>query len=216
MAKKCLILYSSYTGHSEKVAERFKSTFEKNEWECDMYKIRRKAEDIYTPPYDVNDYDFLCAGSGVMSHLPYSELLCAIRYKIHFHDPRISLKRRGEVLEYLKDPLPVSLPPDKGPLIAHKKIVLGPDSKKAIAFVTYSGCEFGPIEAEPALKLLALELGHLRFKCIGQFCCPGKYLDDPMPGTYHGDMRDRPNEKDLLKAEMFIEDVLESMAERPC
>jgi hypothetical protein len=35
-----------------------------------------------------------------------------------------------------------------------------------------------------------------------------------MPTTYHGDIRDRPNEKDLLKAEMFIEEKLEIIADR--
>ena len=35
-----------------------------------------------------------------------------------------------------------------------------------------------------------------------------------MPGTFHGDIRDRPNERDLLKAEMFIEEKLEEIADR--
>ena len=35
-----------------------------------------------------------------------------------------------------------------------------------------------------------------------------------MLGTYHGDIRQRPNEKDLLKAEMFIDEKLEEIAER--
>ena len=217
MAKKCLILYTSYTGHTEKVAKRFKSTFEKNGWECDMFKVRRKAEDIFNPPFDFADYDFLCVGSGVISHLPYSEILTLIRKQIYEVDPRLPLRDRGEALTYIKEPIPKALPPTKDPRVLklHRKIVLGPDSKKAIVFVTYSGYEFGPKEAEPALQLLALEVEHLRFQCIGRFCCPGKYLDDPTPRTFHGDIRDRPNEKDLLKAEMFIEEKLEEMAERP-
>jgi hypothetical protein len=215
MTKKCLILYSSYTGHTEKVANRFKSTFEKNSWECDIYKVRRKPEDIFNLPFDLTNYDILCAGSGVISHLPYSEVLSAIRYMIYHLDPRIMHRIRGEDLRYLKGPVPKLPPPEKGALLAHKKMVLGPDSKKSIVFVTYAGYEFGAKEAEPALKLLALEIEHLGFQCIGQFCCPGRYLDNPTPRTYHGDIRDRPNEKDLLKAEMFIEDVLEGIAERP-
>jgi hypothetical protein len=103
---------------------------------------------------------------------------------------------------------------DKRLLSFHRKIVLGPDSKKAVVFITYSGYEFGPKEAEPALQLLELEIEHLGFKCIGHFCCPGKFLNDPTPRTYHGDIRDRPNEKDLLKAEMFIEEKLEEIADR--
>jgi hypothetical protein len=74
--------------------------------------------------------------------------------------------------------------------------------------------EFGPKEAEPALQLLALELEHISFQCIGKFSCPGRYLDDPMPETFHGDIRDRLNEKDLFKAQMFIEEKPEEIANR--
>ena len=79
MGKKCLIVYSSFTGNTEKVALRFKSTFEQNGWECDIFKIRKKAEDILNPHFDVNDYDFMCVGSGIMSHLPYNEILNVLR-----------------------------------------------------------------------------------------------------------------------------------------
>jgi len=217
MAKKCLILYTSYTGHTEKVAKRFKSTFEKNGWECDMFKVRRREEDIYNPPFDLADYDFLCVGSGVISHLPYSEILTLIRKQIYGIDPRLPHRDRGESLNYIKKPIPKALPPTKDPQVlkAHRKIVLGPDSKKGIVFITYGGYEFGPKEAEPALALLALEMEHLKFQCIGRFCCPGEYLHDPTPRTFHGDIRGRPNEKDLLKAEMFIEEKLEEIADRP-
>ncbi len=217
MAKKCLILYSSYTGHTEKVAERFKSTFEKHGWKCDIFKVRRKAKDILNPPFDLTNYDFLCVGSGVILHLPYSEILALIRKKIYDIDPRVPLRDRGEALTYIKEPIPKTPPPTKDPRILklHRKIVLGPDSKKAVVFITYSGYEFGPKEAEPALQLLALEIEHLKFRCIGRFCCPGKYLNDPTPRTFFGDIRDRPNEKDLLKAEMFIEEKLEEIADRP-
>jgi hypothetical protein len=215
MVKKCLVLYSSYTGHTTKVAKQFKSTFEKNGWKTDIYKVRRKPDDIFNPPFNFNDYDFLCVGSGAISHLPYSEILSVIRYQVYGLDPRIMHRIRGEDLTYLKGPVP-KLPPHKdGALNFHRKIVLGPDSKKAVVFLTYAGYEFGPKEAEPALKLLALEVEHLHFQCVGQFCCPGKFIDDPTPRTYHGDIRDRPDEKDLLKAEMFIEEVLEGIEERP-
>jgi len=63
--------------------------------------------------------------------------------------------------------------------------------------------------------LLELELEHIGFQCIGRFCCPGKFLDDPMPRTFHGDIRNRPDEIDLLKAQMFIEEKLEEIADRP-
>ena len=214
MGKKCLILYSSITGNTKKVALRIKSTFERNGWECDRFKIRKKEEDILNPPFDIYEYDFMCVGSGIMVHLPYNEILNLLRRLRLGMDPRIALRNRGETISYIKSPLPEFRHPsqDKRALKLHRKIVLGPDSKKAVVFATYAGYEFGPKEAEPAMQLLELEIEHLSFKCVGQFCCPGKYLNNPTPNTYHGDIRERPNERDLLKAEMFIEEKLEEIA----
>jgi flavodoxin len=216
MAKKCLIIYSSYTGNTEKVASRFKSTFERNGWECDIFQIRKKAEDILHPPFDINDYDFLCVGSGIRVHLPYNEILNVLRKFRLGKDPRVALRHRDETIPYIKEPLPDMPPPWEDPNILdyHRKIVLGPDAKKAVVFITYAGYEFGPREAEPGAQLLALEIEHLGFKCIGCFRCPGRFLHHPTPGTFHGDIRDRPNEKDLLKAETFIEEKLEEIADR--
>jgi hypothetical protein len=216
MAKKCLIMYSSYTGNTEKVALKFKSTFEKNGWECDIFKIQKKADDILRPPFDVDDYDFLCAGSGIRAHLPYNEVLNVLRKFRLGMDPRVALVNRDEDIPYIKEPIPEFPSPYKDPNILnfHRKIVLGPDSKKAVVFITYAGYEFGSVEAEPSMDLLALEIEHLRFQCIGKFCCPGEYLHDPTPGTFHGDIRGRPDERDLLKAEMFIEEKLEEIADR--
>lgn len=216
MGKRCLIVYSSYTGNTEKVAKRFEATFEANRWDCDSVKIRKKADDILHPPFDIAEYDFVCVGSGIRSHLPYNETLNVLRRLRLGEDPRFALRMRDETIPYITDPLPDSPPPWNDPNLVkrHRRIVLGPDSPKAVVFVTYGGYEFGPKEAEPSLRLLELEIEHLGFTCIGRFCCPGRYLNDPTPLTYHGDIRDRPNEKDLLKAEMFIEEKLEEIADR--
>jgi hypothetical protein len=213
MGNKCLIIYSSLSGNTEKVALRFKSTFEKNGWECDIFKIRKRAEDILNPPFDIYSYDFVCVGSGIRAHLPYNETLNVLRRLRLGMDPRIALLGRDETIPYITEPMPKPPPPEHV-LNVHRKIVLGPDARKAVVFVTYAGCEFGPKEAEPSLQLLDLEIEHIGFKCIGHFCCPGIYLNHPTPRWYHGDIRDRPNERDLLKAEMFIEEKLEEIADR--
>ncbi|MCR4393321.1 MAG: hypothetical protein NUV31_03000 [Dehalococcoidales bacterium] len=214
MGKKCLITYTSFTGNTEKVAFRFKETFQKHGWQCDMFKVRKNADDILRPPFDVTEYDFLCVGSGLRAHLPYNEVLNMLRGFRTGMDPRIVLRPRDETIPYITEPISQLPLHGENARVRHRKIVLGPDSPKAVIFITYSGYEFGPKEAEPAVKLLALEVEHIGFQCIGHFCCPGKFIDDPMPMTYHGDIRDRPNEKDLLKAEMFIEDKLEEIADR--
>ena len=209
MTKKCLIIYTSLSGNTEMVASRFKSTFEKNRWQCDMFKIDKKAY-ILNPPFDFNNYDFVCVGSGIRMHLPYDDILWLMRRQFFGLIP-IVLKHASEgeasKLEGIK-PIVQSTAS-----IPHRKIEFT-NSKNAVAFATYAGFDFGPKEAEPSLQLLALEIEHLGFKCIGQFCCPGKYSDKVRLGTYHGDIRDRPNEKDLLKAEMFIEEKLEQIENR--
>lgn len=214
MNKKCLITYSSYTGHTEKVALRLQSTFEENGWHCDMFKVRKSADDILRPPYDIRQYDFVCAGSGLRAHLPYNEIMNMLRGFRTGADPRIVLSKRDETIPYITEPIPEqsALNGKKG--FRHGKIVLGPDSPKAIVFITYAGYEFGPREAEPAASLMSLELEHIGFQYLGMFCCPGKFIDSPTEGTFHGDIRDRPNEKDLLKAQFFIEDKLEEIANR--
>ena len=210
MGKRCLIVYSSYTGNTEKVAERIQATFQRNGWTCDRMKVRKTADDILNPKFDPKEYDFVCIGSGIRSHLPYNEVLNVLRRLRLGEDPRFALRLRGEDIPYITDPLPEKPPPFNDPdlISRHRRIVLGPDSPGAIVFVTYSGFEFGPKEAEPAMQLLDLEIEHLGFRCVGHFCCPGKFLRDPTPLTYHGDIRDRPNDEDLLKAERFIEERL--------
>jgi hypothetical protein len=213
MGKRCLITYSSITGHTEKVALKFKETFEKSGWQCDIFKVRKNAEDILRPPINIRSYDFICAGSGLRAHLPYNEILNMLRGFRTGMDPRITLRFRDETIPYISEPEP-EIPPHKSPKTDHGKIILGPDSPKAVVFITYAGYEFGPKEADPAALLLALELEHIGFQCIGRFCCPGEYVDDPMPRTFHGDIRNRPDERDLLKAQMFIEEKLEEIADR--
>ena len=212
MTRKCLVTYSSYSGNTEKVALRIKQTFEAHDWLCDVFKVEKNADDILRPRFDVPSYDFICIGSGLRAHLPYNEVLNMLRKYRTGIDPRITLKFRDETIPYIDEPVPDA---KISPREAHHKIVLGPESPKAVIFITYGGYEFGPKEAEPALQLLALEVEHIGYQCIGQFSCPGKFLDDPMPRTFHGDIRDRPNEKDLQRVQWFIEDKLEEIADRP-
>ena len=214
MSKKCLITYSSFTGNTEKVALRFKETFENNGWECYVFKIGKNADDILRPLFNIPQYDFVCAGSGLRCHLPYNEVLNMLRGFRMGMDPRIGLQFKDENISYITEPIPRIPLHRKEPKNVHRKIILGRDSPKAVVFITYGGYEFGPREAEPALQLLALELEHIGFQIIGQFCCPGKYLNDPTPRTFHGDIRSRPDEKDLLKAQMFIEEKLDEITDR--
>ncbi len=212
MGKRCLLIYSSRTGNTAKVAERFKATFARHGWECEAFKISRDSN-LMDPPFDFHNYDFVCVGSGVIMHGPQEEILILLRKQFFGIDPRLLLKASEEGISLNFQPTISSDKPER-PVNVHHKIVLTEDSPKAVVFVTYAGNEFGPKEAEPSLQLLQLEIEHLGFKCIGRFCCPGKSGNSPAPQTYHGDIRDRPNERDLLKAEMFIEAKLEEITDR--
>ena len=69
-----LIVYSSYSGNTEKVAYRMKKAFEKNNHHTDIYKIDENT-DPEDPPFNYKDYDFLCVGSPVKMGLPSQELV---------------------------------------------------------------------------------------------------------------------------------------------
>lgn len=204
MSKKCLILYASHTGNTEKVASRFKIAFERHGWTVDSVKLNEKS-DLAHPTYDFKNYDFLCVGSGIEMHLPFDEIITALRFpRGGGRDPKLETSE-----------LPPQMPPEgEGSGPGHHRIEFGPDSKKAVVFVTYSGFDLGPKEAVPSIELLALEVEHLEFEVIGKFSCLGKFLPGPTPEAFWGDIRDRPNEYDLMKAEIFIEDKLAEIRDR--
>ncbi len=212
MASKSIILYASLTGNTEKVASRFKQVFEKKGWECDMFKVDRNT-DVHNPPFNLEDYDFLCVGSYVMLELPAEEIInvmCKNPLSGHCGQPTREEVARQRVMrndsEYLP---PAERPPRQRRPRGVGKIIPGP--KKGIVFATYAGMHLGPKEAVPTLSHLELEMEHLKFQCIGSFCCPGKHGDRPGEGTWHGDIRHRPNERDLMKAEIFMEEIIEQL-----
>jgi len=180
--KKGLILYQTMTGNTEKVALRFKKVFEKKGWGCDVFKIDKEM-DVDNLPFNYDDYEFLCVGSGVYAALPGKEVTDVMFKYTH------RSRRAGKIVR------------------VHRKITLG--NKRGVVFVTYAGTHLGPKEAEPALALLALNIEHLKFRCVGRFACPGAISKRPTPGQWFGDITGRPNERDLTKAEIFLEEKLE-------
>jgi hypothetical protein len=212
--KRSLIVFSSLTGNTAKVAERFKSTFLKNGWECDMHRLALNF-DYMNPPFKYQDYDLVCVGSGLIMHLPSEVVLNSIQRQFYDIDPKILKAHRYEFPRVLEPPVPGRVLPEASVGKVHRKIVVDCSPKRSIIFVTYGGYEFGPVEAQPAMALLELEIMHLGFRPLGHFCCPGKFGNRAIPSSYHGDITGRPNEQDLLKAELFLEEKLEEITERP-
>jgi len=227
MARKSLILYSSLTGNTEKIALRMKKVFTDRGWECDTYKVDRKT-DYRNPPFNIEDYDFLCAGSYVLLELPAEELvnfMCKNPLSGHCGQPT----REELARQRLTRNSPNYLPPAEKPLRESPQRVIGKirlGAKKGCVFATYGGMHLGPKEAKPALALLESEIEHLGFECAGQFACPGAMKGHgpaPKKGEnveekpkeegkpYHSDLSERPNERDFLRAEFFIENILDEI-----
>jgi hypothetical protein len=180
--KRSLILYQSLSGNTEKIASSFKQAFLNKGWQCDMVKVDKnlKAEHL---PFKFDDYDFLCAGSGVYAGMPGKEIVDLLYQYSH------QTRRDGKIIR------------------VHRRIIPGPNM--GIVFVTYAGTHLGPKEAEPSLSLLDLCIEHLRFKCVGRFSCPGGVGQNPTPGQWFGNISNRPSKRDLQKAETFMEEILE-------
>lgn len=230
MANKGLILYSSLTGNTEKVAMRFKKVFTDQGWECDAFKIDRNT-DYKDPPFDLEKYDFLCVGSYVILELPAEELvnmMCKHPLSGHCGQPTREEVARQRLLRDKPNYYPPPERPKNPVPMRNIAELIRSGKQKGIVFATYGGAHLGPKEAAPCLSLLESEMEHLGFACVGKFACPGSMSghghgdesdkDSPPPEmkgepppSYHKDMRNRPNERDLLKAEFFLEDKLEEL-----
>ena len=222
MTKRALIMYFTMTGNTTKVANRFKEVFQRRGWECDVLKVDRKTNVTQSPsPYDCANYDFFCFGSGNYKSMPGEPLIDMMRNNpqdIHY-DSRLET---GQIAEGVSSQfgretqpgqapaMPPAMPSGSPPPIEHKKLVVTPEWKKGTVFITFAGHEFGWVEAVPALEALALEMAHMKIQCVGKFSCPGRF-GPPSDKVWFKDLDTRPNEKDLLSAEMFLERVLDDI-----
>jgi flavodoxin len=94
-----------------------------------------------------------------------------------------------------------------------RKITPGP--KCGLVFCTYAGVHLGPPEAEPALKLLELELMHQEFQVIGSLAIPGDLKGRDTSETYFGDLRNRPDERDLKNVALFVDEIMKNLKDFP-
>jgi len=222
MAKRALIMYFTMTGNTTKVANRFQEVFQKRGWECDVLQVTRKTNVTQSPsPFDVSKYDFFCIGSGNYKSMPGEHVIELMRNNpadIHYNSIIATFKEPGGIAGQFgperkpgQEPLaPPPKPSGIAPSSNHQKLTINPEWKKGIVFLTFGGHEFGWAEAEPSLGALALEMGHMKVECIGKFSCPGK-MGPQADNVYFKDLHTRPNEKDLMSAEIFLERVLDSL-----
>ena len=96
-----------------------------------------------------------------------------------------------------------------------KRRKLTPGPKCGIVFCTYGGIHLGPPEAEPALKLLEVELMHQEFNVIGSLAIPGKMKGGAIPEGFFKDLHNRPDENDLKNVASFVDKIMDKLKEYP-
>lgn len=121
------------------------------------------------------DYDIICIGAPVHSWLPADPIFNFVKQK------REEARKRG--LEKLCSP---RVP-----------------GKYAITFCTYAGPHTGDSEAEPTLKWFKQFFEHLGIEVVAEIGVVGEQHTSEITSIQGklGDIRGRPNEKDLLIVE---------------
>jgi len=179
MTLKSLIIYSSWTGNTEKVAKAFKNVFEKKGWECDIFKIDKKT-DVDNPPFDYRKYDFVCLGSPIgHKRLPAPEMMNLMNVMLE------------------KIPHRVIVPgPKKGIVFAtYSGVHLGP--KEPLAVLSYLKLQL------EHMKYICVG----EFACPGR--SPHRKDNALDLSLWYPDISSRPNKRDLQKAEIFLEEKIE-------
>jgi hypothetical protein len=215
MSHKSLIVYASLTGNTEKVAQRFHKVFIEKGWECDLLKVTKKT-DVFNSAFDYTQYDFVCAGSYVHGSLPADFLINYLRSNqnnVRYTPDMMKMKDmpepdEDELVKRLAGDFNPHPQPEGSRRTEPPRAIFNYRDKKGVVFVTFGGEHQGYKEALPSLDLLESELEHTRYQCIGRFCCPGRF------GTTRGWFRnlpERPNEKDLMRAEIFMEEIIDEL-----
>ncbi len=133
---------------------------------------------------DLLNYDLVFVGSPSYMWAPPDPALEWVKDRMDFH------RKRGDIK--LSSP---KLP-----------------GKKAVVFVTFSGPHTGLGEAIPAVKYLGQFLEHIGFDVLDEWYIVGEFHSSEENSTRGrlGDIRGRPNQKDLEKVASDVEKVLKA------
>lgn len=255
--RRGLIMYSSVTGNTEKVANAFAKAMEKNGWEAVLYKVDGKTNFHDNPVY-FNEFDVVALGSPNMAGLPSPHLQRTFGmvepFLANMFSDEPSPGPDGLIF-------PEGVDPEE--FMKNKK---DRNTIKTVVFETYAGAVR---EATSVLAVLTQYLECKGLTVCGQFACPGHEIahmavdsasqilgigvqhaadalaeykadpnaarfskltdeqrkkmdeaakddrDDPcyggmdmeIVGKY--DLKNRPHERDLLKAEIFMEEIIQ-------
>lgn len=146
--RNAIIMYSSITGNTEKVAHVFADVLKAHNFNTALEKVHPQRDYVKEPIY-FDDCDLLCLGAPIIAALPYRELSSVIGWS-------------GKHVELFKGPRPDLSRPGR--------------LRAGVAFSTFGGTVAGPRECIPTLELEKEYLQLYGFTPVGQFACPGKQL----------------------------------------
>jgi flavodoxin len=134
---------------------------------------------------ELYQYDLVFIGSPSYGFLPPEPVLRFVKQKMKIHGERGDIKPCA-------------------PKIA---------GKTAVVFCTYSGPHTGIKEAIPAGEYLGQFLEHLGFDIAAKWYIVGEFhgRDDLSTQGKLGDIRGRPNQKDLLEVESNVSKLIKSL-----
>ncbi len=130
---------------------------------------------------ELYDYDLVLLGTPVIELLPARPILRFMQLQLKIHG------ERGDII-------PCS------PKLA---------GKYAVCYCTYSGPHTGKREAVPAMKYMEQFFEHLRFTVLAEWYIIGELKRNETLSTqgFLGDIRGRPDEKDLSRIEKMLKSV---------
>lgn len=218
MKGKALIIYSSITGNTEKVANWFRETFEHYCMEVTMVKIKNRMDwSQYAGKTYFEDFDVVCIGSPIIAGAPTSAMI-----KLFSPGGGSDLEKNvtanaeaGKSFNAGGAGFPKGMDPDKGegsmmpmdgpqwsrPDYTAGHYVYAGGMKPqglyqplGIAFTTYGGGESGSNECLPVLATLELYLRSRNCIPVGKFACcgmefgPAGIKDGEKPMVFGGDI----------------------------
>ncbi len=134
---------------------------------------------------ELYDYDLVFLGTPVIELLPAKPVLKFAHSQLSVHG------KRGDIL-----PSSPKIP-----------------GKYAICYCTYSGPHTGKREAIPAMKYMEQFFEHLRFTVLAEWYIVGELKGNEILSTQGplGDIRGRPNEKDLSRVGRMVKNILRNI-----
>ncbi len=176
---KVLNVFYSSSGNTEKVANRIEHTLKGIGHEVNTVKIDSDLDGL-----NILNYEFVFAGSGVYNWLPGKPM----------RDLFSKLLSKYSETDDIKPGCP------KRP------------NRRAIVYCTYGGVHTGRKEAVPAVKYMGQMFDHLGYTILGEWYIVGDYTENMDYASKEGrlgNIKGRPNEKDLEDVEERVKGVID-------